>query len=124
MTDTPPGWVADSGLDADSAASMTADEAKEYLTLVVHYVAPNGLPSLAWLRRTTAPARKPGDSLSPCGSEPPDAADPAPKRENALGLLHGVLRDVPVSFQPSTSRSLGQRSRRPRSGRPRRRARS
>ena len=31
MTDTPPGWVADSGLDADSAASMTADEAKELL---------------------------------------------------------------------------------------------
>jgi hypothetical protein len=124
MTDTPPGWVADSGLDADSAASMTADEAKEYLTLVIRYFPASDLPSLAWLRRATPAARKSGDSLSPCGSQPPDAANPAPKLENAVGLLHGVLRHAPVSFQPSTSRSLGQRSRRPRSGRPRRRARS
>jgi hypothetical protein len=72
MGDTPPGWIPDSGLDAHSVASMTPDEAKEYLTLVIRYVAPS---ELAWLRRAIAA-----------------------RRENAVRQLQDLLRRAPGSL--------------------------
>jgi hypothetical protein len=109
-----------SGLDADSVASMTRDEMQEYLALVIRYFAPNELPSLAWLRRAAAATQKSGshsnswrgDGAVTPGSQSLDAANPASKRENAVGLLQALLRRVPVDFQGS--RSAGQNLRRPR----------
>jgi hypothetical protein len=58
MNDIPSGWIHDSGLDPHSVASMTPGEAKEYLTLVIRYVAPGQLPSVTWLRRAAAATQK------------------------------------------------------------------
>ena len=122
MNDTPVGWIPDLGLDPESVTSMTPDEAKEYLTLVIRYFDTTALPSLAWLRRATAASQKSdphsksqrGDSLMPSESEPSDATNPARKREKAFSLLHALLRRAPVSFEDFPKRSSGQSRRRPR----------
>ena len=119
INDTPAGWMPDLGLDPESVTSMTPDEAKEYLTLVIRYFDTTALPSLAWLRRATAVSQKSGphsksqrgDSLMPRES---DAMNPARKREKAFSLLHALLRRAPVSFEDFPKRSSGQSGRRPR----------
>ena len=122
MSNTPFGWVPDSGLDAHSVASMTPEEAKEYLALVVRFFIPSELPSLAWLRRATAASEKSGshsnsqrgDGLTPNGCRSPDAANAARKRQKARGLLHGLVRRAPVSFEAPAKRSSVRSARRPR----------
>jgi len=122
MNDMPPGWIPDSGLDPHHVSSMTPDEAKEYLTLVIRYVAPRELPSLAWLRRATEASQKSsshsnserGDRVTPNGSRSPYAGNPTRKREKALGLLHGLVRRAPVSFEAPAKRSSVRSARRPR----------
>jgi hypothetical protein len=100
MNDTPPGWIPDSGLGARSVASMTPDEAKEYLGLVIRYVAPSELPSLAWLRRAIAASSnsQPAASVTLDQSQSADAASPALRRENAVRQLQDLLRRAPVRF--------------------------
>jgi hypothetical protein len=53
MTDTRPGWVRDAGFDREIVASMTPNEAMEYLTLLSRYFPVWQLPSLAWLRNAS-----------------------------------------------------------------------
>src|SRR5262249_22009454 len=134
MTNTPPGWVRDSGLDAHSVASMTPNEAKEYLALVIRYLPTSELPSLAWLRRATAASRKSGlpsnawradGGLTPYRSQSPDAANPASEHQKAVGLLQALLRRAPVDFRSSRSSEQNPRrlraTRTPSSGRRRNR---
>jgi hypothetical protein len=108
MNDTPSGWIHDSGLDPQSVASMTPDEAKEYLTLGIRYVVPGQLPSVTWLRRAAAITEKSGsdshlqrrDPMTPDESRSPDAAKPSHTCDITLGpLLHDLLRGAPVTFQ-------------------------
>jgi len=122
MSDTPFGWVPDSGLDAHSVASMTPEEAKEYLALVIRFFVPSELPSLAWLRRATGASQESsshsnserGDRVTLNGSRSPYAGNPTRKREKALGLLHGLVRRAPVSFEAPAKRSSVRSARRPR----------
>jgi hypothetical protein len=117
MTNTPRGWVPDSGLDAHSVASMTPDEAKEYLELLIRYFRASKLPSLAWLRRATMASRKSDshsnsrDALTLYGSQSPAAGNEASRRKTAVGLLQALLRRAPVDFRGSCSSRQNPRRR-------------
>src|SRR2546428_13787117 len=108
MSDKPPGWVPDPGLDAQSVAGMTSEEAKEYLTLLIRYFPPLELPSLRWLRRAAAASRgggsqsrsQPGSgSSTPNAPQSSDAANPETWRD----VLHPLSRKFPVDFEAPPS---------------------
>jgi hypothetical protein len=121
MNDTPPGWVRDPGLDAESVASMTPNEAKEYLTLVIRYFPPWQLPSLAWLRGASAvshkrdsqsPSESRGGYLVPYTLQSSSGVNSASMRQRLLNLL----RHAPVTFDTPAKRSQRQAGRPPRKG--------
>ena len=57
-------FVEDPGLNEDSVAAMTGDEAKQYLKLLLEVLRPD-LPSLSWLRRAASPSSLDGPALGP-----------------------------------------------------------
>ena len=67
-------FVEDRGLNEDSVAAMTGDEAKQYLKLLLEVLRPD-LPSLSWLRRAASAKSTPIQASSPGGP----ALDPVRK---------------------------------------------
>ncbi len=114
-------FIPDPGLDAQSVAAMTPEEAKEYLTLLIRYSAPGDLPSLTWLRRAAAASRRGGsqDTTPTPGNDSvtasaPQSADKASLKKLGLDKLLPLLRNAPVSFEPPPNQPLRKSRRRSR----------
>jgi len=90
------GFAEDPGLDEQSVADMTADEVKEYLTLLLQVLRPE-LPSLTWLRRAASRPLTPEAATHGATPTPPHRKTP---EQNAISLLLKVLRKAPAEFEP------------------------
>jgi hypothetical protein len=78
-------FLADPGLDEHSVADMPADEAREYLKLLLKVLRPD-LPSLTWLRRAA--------------SSTSEARQSAIQRSHALSPLRKLLVEGKPPISP------------------------